>query len=287
MIKFNQVYKDFKTDFWKSHSRVLDGISFSVREGKVTGFLGANGSGKTTCIKIMMDFIKKDSGEITFDAKLGSSKKEVMKSIGYLPEHPYFYPYLSGREFASYLMKLSNVEKKDYDTFLEDYAKRLKIADALDREIRGYSKGMLQRLGFLVSILHNPKVLILDEPLSGVDPIGRSIMKKMILELKDKGVTIFFSSHIVSDLEEVCDDVVILEKGKIVYSGDKIQLLKFSETGSYKIVYKLNEGIVNKRVLEKEKNEFLNEVLKKGGDILSVELETPNLEDVVYKLRRE
>lgn len=195
MIEFCEISKVFNTDLLKKKFQALNNVSFSIPENKIIGFLGANGAGKTTSIKIGMDFIRPTSGTIKYGKSLGGSKKEAFKNIGYLPERPYFYPHLTGRDFCKYLSQLSNVKRTTFNERIDKWAPIFKIDYALDRYINNYSKGMLQRIGFLATIIHNPKLIILDEPLSGLDPIGRKELKDVIVNLYKDGKTVFFSSQ--------------------------------------------------------------------------------------------
>ena len=214
MITFKEVSKSFQEDFWKPKSWALDNLSFSLEEGKVTGFLGRNGAGKTTSIKIILDFIRPDKGLVSFSKSLGNRQRDIKSNIGYLPERPYFYPELTGKDFCRYLIELNDKKFKDYNKRFLELAETLKMTSALDQKMKGYSKGMLQRIGFISTVLHDPKLIIMDEPLSGLDPIGRKELKEAILNEKSQGKTIFFSSHIVPDLEEVSDNILLIEKGK-------------------------------------------------------------------------
>lgn len=286
MLEFNKVSKSFKSDFWGKGTKVLDDVTFKITSGDIVGFLGANGAGKTTSLKILMNFIKQDSGEVNFSQSLGIKRSEINKSIGYLPEHPYFYPDLTGMDFICFLLELNNVAPKSVEEDIKNWTQRLKIDHALNRKIRGYSKGMLQRLGFVASILHRPKLLILDEPLSGVDPVGRAILKQAMRDLNKSGVTIFFSSHIVADLEEVCNKVVFLEKGKILFSGSKDELLQQNSSGKYKISYKENENSFIRELGPNEKDSFMTDLVNRGATINSLEPIIPTLEEVVYKLKK-
>ncbi len=166
MIEFNEITKIFKSDLLTQPFTALKDVSFKVADEKIVGFLGANGAGKTTSLKIAMDFIRPTSGTVTFSENLGSHKREILKNIGFLPERPYFYPHLKGREFCHFMGSLSGLSKNEINKQIEIWAPRFKIDFALDRETRTYSKGMLQRIGFLVTLLHDPKMVILDEPLS-------------------------------------------------------------------------------------------------------------------------
>ncbi len=240
MIEFINVTKGFKEDFWKVKKVVLNDLSFKVNEGSICGFLGANGAGKTTSIKSMLGFISIDSGQIKFADKMGSTFDKVKSQIGYFPEHPYFYPFMTGLEFCSYLGKLQGVSNLQVKENIHNWSKKLKIDFALDKKIRNYSKGMLQRLGFVSALIHNPKLIILDEPLSGLDPLGRKDFKEIMLELNKMGVTVFFSSHIVSDVEEVCDSLVVIKDGQKHYEGKTQDLLNESLGQEYEVSFKTN-----------------------------------------------
>jgi ABC-2 type transport system ATP-binding protein len=219
MIQVENLTKNFKVDFWDRSYKALDDVSFSIPEGEVTGFLGANGAGKTTFIKIMMKFIKTSEGNIRYSSSLGLHDRDIFRQIGFLPERPYFYPHLTGREFILFLSALSEVSKRDATDRLRNWSERFDLSHALDRKISTYSKGMMQRLGFISAVIHNPIFIVLDEPLSGLDPVGRKIIKNAIGEIAKEGKTIFFSSHIISDVEEICRNIVFLEKGKLAYTG--------------------------------------------------------------------
>ena len=187
MITFKEVTKTFQEDFWKKEKIALDKLSFSLEENKVTGFLGRNGAGKTTSIKILLDLIKPSSGSVAFSTLLGRNLAEVKSHIGYLPERPYFYPNLTGKEFVKYLLSLSDKKFKNYSSRFDELSETLKIDHAVDRKMRGYSKGMLQRIGFISTVIHNPMLIIMDEPLSGLDPIGRKELKEAIIREKKEG----------------------------------------------------------------------------------------------------
>lgn len=300
MIKFESIKKSFKEDFWKKGNVVLENVNFEIKKGEIVGFLGANGAGKTTSLKIMMGFIEADEGKVTFDKSLGINHNEIMAKIGYLPERPYFYPHLTAREFTKYVSTLADVSQSVFDLRLDKWSKIFKIDFALDRKLSGFSKGMLQRIGFVTTLIHNPEIVILDEPLAGLDPMGRKEIKDVMLSLKKEGKTIFFSSHIVSDVEEVCNEVIVLEKGHIVYEGSIDQLIRKNLHPNYRIKlindnvislknkYKSQEQTEDEIIFEVDvikKNDFLVEALENKNEILSVEQDRPSLEEIVYKIR--
>lgn len=301
MLQFNNVTKIFKTDLMAQPFVALKNVSFNIPDGSMVGFLGANGAGKTTSMKIIMDFIRADEGEVVFEKSLGNSRLEVFKNIGFLPERPYFYPNLTGHEFLNYMGVLSELTPGQISSGKERWAKRFKIDHALIRPLRTYSKGMLQRIGFLATILHEPKFIILDEPLSGLDPIGRKELKDVIAEVHREGKTIFFSSHIVPDIEEVCDRVVFLQEGKLVYDGSVNELLKtnigpdfnikflhdteFKPVTNLKKIETLPGRIQVATVTDSNKNELISELINKNIEIVGMDQIKPSLEEIFYHIR--
>ncbi len=198
---------------------VVDNLSFDIQEGSIIGFLGANGSGKTTTLKMMVGITKPDSGEIIIGEK-PISDQHIKKDIGFMPELPSFYEYLTGGEFLDFCESLSTSNSSYDKKASEEIFKKIGLSNAHDIPIREYSKGMRQRLAFAQAVVHNPKYIFLDEPLDGLDPIGRKAFKQFIKELKQSGKTIFFSSHILFDAEELCDEIAIINKGKLIYKGN-------------------------------------------------------------------
>jgi len=157
---------------------------------------------------------------------------------------------------------------------------------ALDRQIKGYSKGMQQRLGFISALIHSPKFLVLDEPLSGLDPVGRRDFKNILKELNENGTTIFFSSHIVSDVEEICNKVIFIEKGKLLYDGDIDSLILKHSSDQYRLKYIKNSNIETTHFSEKDKNQILSQFLKENVNILELEKDKPTLEEIIYKIKK-
>lgn len=302
MLKFINVTKSFKEDFWKEGKVVLNDLSFTLEEGSLCGFLGANGAGKTTSIKSLLGFISIDSGEIKFSENLGKSIDEVKAKVGYFPERPYFYAHMTGMEFCLYLGKLQGVAPKKLHENILAWSKKLKIDFALDRKINHYSKGMLQRLGFVSCLIHDPKLIILDEPLSGLDPLGRKDFKDIMVELNRSGVTVFFSSHIVSDVEEICDSLVVISEGKKVYEGKTKDLILESSQLQYKVSLQMNSSFENLKskfsslkllnensnttqvlIEANEKDNLLQEALKSNWVIEEVSKTSPSLEQIIYR----
>lgn len=289
IIKFENVTKTYKTDFWVKPFKSLDNISFSIEEGKIIGFLGANGAGKTTSIKLMMGFSTIDSGSIIFSTKLGKNKNEIFSTIGYVPERPYFYPHLSGNEFIIYMGRLFGLKKAEILTNLKKWSMRLKIDYALDRKISTYSKGMLQRLGFLTALIHDPMLIILDEPVSGMDPIGRKEIKDVIVELNKLGKTIFFSTHIIPDVEEVCDSVIFIDKGKLVYQGTVENIIYQNMNTSFSIKYRDHKNLsISELVCDKnEKDNAIKKILESSDEIISLNARRPSLEEIFYNVKQQ
>lgn len=199
---------------WEKPVTVLSDISLSVGRGEIFGFLGHNGAGKTTTMKVLLGLLRATSGHVEL---LGSSVEQVATRarIGYLPESPYFYDYLTAEEFLCFYGKLAGLDRETAQKRIPQLLERVSLTEARHRQLRKFSKGMLQRVGLAQALIHDPELVILDEPMSGLDPIGRKEVRDLILSLRDQGKTVFFSTHIISDVEMVCDRVGIVSKGRI------------------------------------------------------------------------
>ena len=294
MFTVEKLVKSFKTDFWAKSFYALDDVSFTVERGQTVGFLGANGAGKTTLLKILMGLIYQDTGEIRFHDDLGVGQEQIFANLGFLPERPYFYPYLTGRDFLCYMGKLQQLSPAVQKEKIASLSERLQIAHALDRKIRGYSKGMLQRLGLASTLMHDPMMVVLDEPLSGLDPVGRKEFKDILQSLGKEGKTVFFSSHIVPDVEEICDNIVLLEKGKLVYQGRMDEII--AKGVSPKFCIKISHGEIpemlmahydeKKEVLEvsvEEKEKVIAQLLEHNCKIISLYQNRLTLEEIIYR----
>lgn len=214
-IEIEGLTKDYAIGFWRKRMRrSLDGLSLQVQEGEIFGFLGPNGAGKTTTLKLLMRLIFPTSGTARI---LGRSidDVEVHRDIGYLPEQPYFYDYLTARELLDYYARFSGFSAADRRARVSRVLERVGLSASADVQLRKFSKGMLQRAGIAQAILHEPRLIFLDEPMSGLDPIGRREVRDIILDLKMQGRTVFFSTHILSDAEMLCDRVAVLHLGKL------------------------------------------------------------------------
>lgn len=214
-IEIRELTKSYSVGFWrKTITTGLRSLSLDVREGEVFGCLGPNGAGKTTTLKILMGLIFPTSGSARIlGREIGDA--EVKRQIGFLPEQPYFYDYLTAMELLEYYAALSEVEPKHRRAKAEAMLARVGLADAANTQLRKFSKGMLQRVGIAQAIVHDPKVVFLDEPMSGLDPVGRREVRDLIESLNDEGKTVFFSTHILSDAEALCDRVAVLHKGEL------------------------------------------------------------------------
>ena len=198
--------------------RAVDGLSLSVRQGEILGFLGVNGAGKTTTIKMLLGFFKPDAGRLTvLDGD--PCEPATRRTIGYMPETAYYYPYLNVRELLALYGGLCGMPRPLVRARSEELIERVGLKEAGGRLLRHYSKGMLQRAGIAQALLHDPAVLILDEPFTGLDPLARIQFRDLILEQRRQGKTVFFSSHELSEAELICDRVAILKQGALVWAG--------------------------------------------------------------------
>lgn len=226
IIEIEELTKDFQVGFWKKRPvRALDGLSLSVEKGEVFGFLGPNGAGKTTTLKILMDLIRPTAGSARV---LGETVGSVSlrQRIGFLPENPYFYDYLTAEELLLYVGKLFGMRQPALAGRVRTLLENVGLADARRLQLRKFSKGMIQRIGLAQAIINDPEVIFLDEPMSGLDPLGRRDVRQAILGLKREGVTVFFSSHILPDVEALCDRVAILNRGRLQQVGALHDILK-------------------------------------------------------------
>ena len=232
--------KTYSVGFWRKRpKRALLPLHLRVEEGEVFGFLGPNGAGKTTTLKLLMGLVYPSGGSARI-LGMDYNAPEVKAQIGFLPEQPYFYDYLTARELLQYYGQLSGMSAKDRSRCVDEMLERVGLRDAGGVQLRKFSKGMLQRVGIAQAILHDPKVIFLDEPMSGLDPMGRREVRDLIEQLKHQGKTVFFSTHILSDAEALCDRVAIIHRGQLRGVG-AVADLTASVQGKVEIVWQGRE----------------------------------------------
>jgi ABC-2 type transport system ATP-binding protein len=224
VLEVDGLRKEFVRGFLRKRTVAVDGISFRVERGEVFGFLGPNGAGKTTTMKMLMGLIYPSGGKATIlGAAVGNI--EAKRKIGYLPENPYFYDYLSATEYLHMIGRIYGLDRAERHKRSTRLLERLGLAMAQSRPMRSYSKGMLQRVGLAQALIGDPELVVLDEPMSGLDPIGRREVRDLIIELRGQGKTVFFSTHILADANLLCDRVGIIVKGKLRDVGPLGELL--------------------------------------------------------------
>jgi len=228
----------------KKEKKALNGMSFSIKKGETVGFLGPNGAGKSTTIKIMMDLIKADKGRVLIN-RIDSTDNKAREHLGFLPENPSFVENLTGMQTVMFAASMHNIKTDEAHKRALQLLKRFNLSDSVNKPVRTYSKGMLQKLGIITAIIHQPEIIILDEPMSGLDPIGRYQFKNQIKELNNNGATIFFSSHIIPDIEDLCSRVIIVNKGAVIKTLEKEDTERISKTG-YEIVLKADSKTIEK-----------------------------------------
>ena len=224
-IEIQNLTKDYEVGFWRKRKvRALDGLSLRVEPGQIFGFLGANGAGKTTTLKLLMGLIYPTGGTARILGRdIGDTSMHAR--IGYLPENPYFYDYLTAREFLNYCAQLFGQDKAMRRRRTEEILARVNLEKkSWDRQLRKFSKGMLQRVGLAQALVNDPEIVFLDEPMSGLDPVGRREVRDLIASLRTQGKTVFMCSHILSDIEVLCDNVAILKGGRLAHAGSLDEL---------------------------------------------------------------
>ncbi len=285
--------------------KAVDNVSFEVKVGEIFGFLGPNGAGKTTTIKSILDIIHADSGNILFNnLDILKNEKEVKNYIGYLPEKVAFYNNLTALQNLCFYAEMKNTSKDECKLLIEEFG----LKESMNKKVGQYSKGMVQKLGMARAVLGSPKILILDEPSGGLDPRGVVLIRNKIREMRDKGSTIFVSSHVLSEIQEVCDQVAIINKGSLV-AKDSVSNLstKLNLKPTIKVeVEKISDVILKavKKVKGIDKvdrdNNYLNIVCdpktkakiiiaieSAGGNIINLQTKEPSLEDVFLRYTEE
>jgi ABC-2 type transport system ATP-binding protein len=224
ILEVENLHKTFRIGFFRKRIEAVRGVGFKVKRGEIFGFVGPNGAGKTTSIKMMLQLIYPDQGSVKiFGTPTGDPAARAR--LGYLPENPYIYTYLRPLEFLDLCGQLTRLDGPTRRRRAHELVERLGLSHALDRPIGRFSKGMMQRLGVCQALLHEPELLILDEPFSGLDPIGRKDIRDILLEQKAAGKTLLFTSHVLSDVELLCTRVAIVQRGSLVAYGDLRDLL--------------------------------------------------------------
>lgn len=276
LIVVDRLEKEFRIGFWMKRVAAVRGISFRVRRGDIFGFLGPNGAGKTTTIKMLTGLIRPSSGSATLMGHPIDSFA-ARRAIGFLPENPYIFPYLTPLEFVEMCGRLSGLGGKALRSRARDVLDRTGVLYAADRPARRLSKGMLQRTGLAAALVADPELLILDEPMSGLDPVGRKEVKDLIVEERAAGRTIFFSTHILGDVETLCDSVTILRRGEVVVQGKLDDLLRRDDKRVSVVLRGANEAF-------ETSVGHLSTKLDRAGGRLRIELESEaNLAEVLRR----
>lgn len=306
IVEIENLTKDYEVGFWKKKKvRALDGLNLQVESGQIFGFLGGNGAGKTTTIKILMSLIFPTEGKAKILGEDISSVK-MHSRIGYCPENPYFYDYLKASELMLYFGELFGLDKAKAKQKCEELLTKVGLEEKdWNKQLRKFSKGMLQRVGLAQALINEPEIVFLDEPMSGLDPIGRREIRELIADLREKGTTVFMSTHILSDIEALCDNVAILRGGKLAATGKLDDLLSDAgEQQSFEINVKgvsaesLQDELgkiagatisskasgANIHVLkEKDIDKVLQITREKGGKLVSVQPVKQSLEELFVK----
>lgn len=294
IIETSQLRKVYRTGFWLNQKITsLKSCSLTVYQGETFGLLGPNGAGKTTLLKLLLGIIRPTSGHgLLLGQPLGD--RVVKQYIGYLPENAYYYDYLTGWEFLQMTAGLFQIPAKVQQGRIPQLLELvgLPLVAARKKQLRQYSKGMLQRVGMAQALINDPKLVFLDEPMSGLDPVGRYQMRQIILSLKQQGKTIFFNSHVLSEVEQICDRVAILAQGELICSGSLDQLLGTNNTyhikGKGGDIELLNKWVSNFKLetdgvwqgeILSEPYDFIANLRITGGQIIAMNLARPSLEE--------
>lgn len=228
VVEFQSISKVYNPGLFKKNIQAVSDLSLDVKQGEVFGLIGPNGAGKSTTIRLLLGLIRPDSGSILFRGK-PLSEAAIQSEIGYLPENPYLYDHLSLFELLNFCGCTSGLGSSQIQERGHELMARLGLLEAQKRPLRTFSKGMLQRAGICFALLHDPSMIILDEPMSGLDPIGRKMVFDLIMELKQMGKTIFFCSHILSDVERLCDRIGLMAKGRLIKQFSQENFLQNDE----------------------------------------------------------
>jgi ABC-2 type transport system ATP-binding protein len=295
VVRVEGLVKKFRPGLGLRAKRVLDGVGFEVMPREIFGFVGPNGAGKTTTLKVLLGLIRADGGRAHV---LGHDVRETefRRHVGFLPEAPYFYDYLTGREFLTFYARVCGVPRAGRASRVENLLDWVGLAAAADARLRTYSKGMLQRIGIAQALVHDPQVVFLDEPMSGLDPIGRKEIRDLIRRLPSEGKTVFMNTHILSDVEMLCDRVAIIVEGRIQWEGSPHAILGDDEAeivltgvpaplaaGFEERFPGAVRGVAERielRVAQKEVGSVLGEALVAGAHVVSVAPRRASLEAI-------
>jgi ABC-2 type transport system ATP-binding protein len=304
VIRVDGVVKDFRPGFGLRRKRVLHGVTFRVHEGEIFGFVGPNGAGKTTTLKILMGLIRPTEGSASILGR-DVAESEFRNQIGFLPENPYFYPFLTAREILDFYARLSGVDSSRRASRVDELLEVVNLSYAADSRLRTYSKGMLQRVGVAQALVNDPEVVFFDEPMSGLDPIGRKEIRDILLSLRAAGKTVFMTTHILHDVEMICDRVAIIVKGAIRHLGCIEDFLPDSTVSTDIVLSQLPadtatdleenfsvemRGLgdrIEATVLEKQVSEVLDAALTAGARVVSVTPHRSSLEEVFLNAVQE
>ena len=286
-ISVKNFKKSYRSEFWLKKIPAIEDLSFEVEQSTVTGFLGANDAGKSTTIKSILGLLIPDAGEIRFfgDKELSP---ETRSRIGFLPERPFFYEYLSGKEFLEFYAQLSGMKLgKKLNLRIEELLELVGLSHAGEKKLREYSKGMLQRVGIAQAIIHDPELIIFDEPMSGLDPDGRYDVGQILQQIAEQGKTVFFSSHLLDDVERISKNLVVLKKGSLIYQGSLAELLGNVDS-DYRIEYTDSTELFSEEVKDQESlQKRLDEIRQKKMAIVRIQPVKANLEQAYVNLNEK
>jgi len=297
VLEISHVSKSYRTSLSLRKYWILRDLSLSVAPGEIFGFIGPNGAGKTTTLKLLMDLIRPDGGTIKIFGR-DHRKVEAKARIGFLPENPYFYDYLTASEFLDFYGRLFGFSRAVREAKTKELLSRVGLANRGDRQLRKFSKGMLQRIGLAQALINDPDLVILDEPMSGLDPVGRREVRDLMLSLKEAGKTVFFSTHILSDTEVLCDRVGILSKGELKavgrvsdLLGHRIHFYEVTFSGLSPDALPGIDSVVSRdggEMLVRARDEaavraLAGEILRRGGNLQSVVPQRESLEDLFLR----
>jgi ABC-2 type transport system ATP-binding protein len=273
-IEILDLEKSYLVGFWRKRPKVaLRPLRLTIEEGEVFGFLGPNGAGKTTTLKLLMGLVFPTGGSARL-LGMPMDDPNVKSQIGFLPEQPYFYDHLTARELLNYYGQLSGVPAKGRSSRVEKMLARVGLKDAAGTQLRKFSKGMLQRVGLAQAILHDPKLVFLDEPMSGLDPMGRREVRDLIQQLRAEGKTVFFSTHILSDAEALCDRVGVIHQGELRGVGAVTELLSQAQ-GKIEIIFyaqKVPQALIGLGAEARISGDMVNAVLPEAQQDAALEI---------------